>query len=376
MDFCFFCVRLFCPSSKIPKGLDRNTRPAENWESGTFLTNIPTVGDAVTSELCPQCSKLDLDAAFSIERLEGPKELFSTSSDQRVQSCKLCNFLEILTSAQPYYKITFYKDVVGAGKQSEFSERWFAYPQVFRLPPTVVLKSESYESGEFIASQNTHSSPVRLLNPNLINFELVGNWLSVCREKHSEGCTVHSSTPVSYMKVIDCNSHRLVPAIGKQYVTLSYVWGTEQSAVPFSDDLPAALPPTIADAITVTLNLGYQFLWVDRYCINQADKTEAHAQIQRMGSIYQDSDLTIIAAAGQGPSYGLPGVGKRHRKPQPVARISGHLLVGALRNAKLSVEDSHWAKRGWTYQEALLSKRRLFFYRRTSIFRMPWHALL
>jgi hypothetical protein len=89
------------------------------------------------------------------------------------------------------------------------------------------------------------------------------------------------------MKVIDYKPHRLVPAMGKQYVALSYVWGTEEAAVQFSGIIPAELPPTIQDAITATLNLGYQFLWIDRYCINQSDSTEAQSQIKQMGFIYQ-----------------------------------------------------------------------------------------
>jgi hypothetical protein len=59
-----------------------------------------------------------------------------------------------------------------------------------------------------------------------------------------------------------------------------------------------------------------------------------------MGFIYQESDLTIIATAGTGPSYGLPGVSKRHRKPQPVVRTNVHLLIAALPNPISAVEKS------------------------------------
>jgi hypothetical protein len=67
--------------------------------------------------------------------------------------------------------------------------------------------------------------------------------------------------------------------MGKQYVALSYVWGTEETAIQFSETLPAELLLTIQDAITITLNFGYLFLWIDRYCINQSDNIEAHSQI-------------------------------------------------------------------------------------------------
>jgi hypothetical protein len=44
-----------------------------------------------------------------------------------------------------------------------------------------------------------------------------------------------------------------------------------------------------------------------------------------MDLIYNNSEVTIIAAAGQNPFYGLPGVSSRHRNPQVRAKIGKHL---------------------------------------------------
>jgi hypothetical protein len=60
-------------------------------------TNILENSAMVAAEACPGCSKLDLDAAFS---REGPQEVLSINRDQLVESCKLCNFLKIVTQAQ------------------------------------------------------------------------------------------------------------------------------------------------------------------------------------------------------------------------------------------------------------------------------------
>jgi len=68
------------------------------------------------------------------------------------------------------------------------------------------------------------------------------------------------------------------------------------------------LPLTIEDAITVTKAIRFQYLWVDQYCIDQGDENEKQRQIQQMNLIYKCADLTIIAAAGDGRNYGLPGV--------------------------------------------------------------------
>jgi NADH:ubiquinone oxidoreductase subunit 4 (subunit M) len=73
--------------------------------------------------------------------------------------------------------------------------------------------------------------------------------------------------------------------------------------------MPSQLPNTIKDAIAVTQQLGFRYLWIDRYCIDQQNQTHAMQQIEQMGSIYKYSEITIIAACGIDPSYGLPGIG-------------------------------------------------------------------
>lgn len=47
------------------------------------------------------------------------------------------------------------------------------------------------------------------------------------------------------------------------YVALSYVWGTAQFPGPEKQD--GQFPATIEDSIVVSLALGFEYLWVDRY---------------------------------------------------------------------------------------------------------------
>jgi hypothetical protein len=70
-------------------------------------------------------------------------------------------------------------------------------------------------------------------------------------------------------------------------------------------------------------------------------------------------ELTIIAAAGSDPHYGLPGV-SRTRNVQTTFTVANHVFV-AMEDPGLEIRTSHWNTRGWTYQEALLSRRRLVF---------------
>ena len=80
-----------------------------------------------------------------------------------------------------------------------------------------------------------------------------------------------------------------------------------------------------------------------------------------MDKVYLCAVITIIAAAGESANYGLPGVSNTLRRAQPYAMVRGHLLASTMLNSHMAIGSSRWATRGWTYQEAALSKRRLVF---------------
>jgi hypothetical protein len=51
------------------------------------------------------------------------------------------------------------------------------------------------------------------------------------------------------------------------------------------------------------------------------------SQIREMDRIYTQAELVIIAAAGNDPDYGLPGVSSRGRKPQATIQLDGTTFV-------------------------------------------------
>ncbi|KAK0750833.1 heterokaryon incompatibility protein-domain-containing protein, partial [Schizothecium vesticola] len=170
------------------------------------------------------------------------------------------------------------------------------------------------------------------------------------------------------MKLIDCQTHTIVSAApSMQYLALSYVWGQGPVEKYTYPHLPDPLPPTIKDAITVTLKLGYQYIWVDRYCIWQEDPAHKVSQILRMMDIYSRAVATIAAASGgPNPTYGLPGVSPsrgRQRHHQIAGRVGNRMLVSGAtdRKQKEAIEKSVWDSRAWTFQEAALSRRILYF---------------
>lgn len=170
------------------------------------------------------------------------------------------------------------------------------------------------------------------------------------------------------LMVIDCLSRRVVTAPpGCDYVALSYVWGSITSRrgnENFQLDLhEQSLPQTVQDAMNVVRVLGMKFLWVDRYCINGTEPAMKHHMINNMDSVYAEAYMTIVAASGSDDEHGLPSVSGSCK-----ALEGGHTppwdgvvctVVSPAHHEQIM--QSAWSTRGWTYQEGLLSRRRLIF---------------
>ena len=77
--------------------------------------------------------------------------------------------------------------------------------------------------------------------------------------------------------------------------------------------------------------------------------------------VYRNAQLTIIAAAGSDPEYGLPGVGERLRPRYISESIAGRLLHVVPPDPNQRLKESTWMTRAWVYQEAIFSRRRLIF---------------
>lgn len=106
---------------------------------------------------------------------------------------------------------------------------------------------------------------------------------------------------------------------------------TKEAIVPRAEGpSPTHISRTVGDAIKVTPSLGYRYLWVDKYCIDQADPQDLQKQLLQMGRIYACADATIVASAGNDANFGLPGVSKTLRFTPPPVKHNGRAWVPLL----------------------------------------------
>ena len=230
---------------------------------------------------------------------------------------------------------------VGEGRHGEVADRMF-----------VLSHKHVSVSENFISFRDTSGK---------VDLARINEWMRFCARNHG-GLCAESAALISNLKVIDCKARRVVdlPSSGTAYVTFSYVWGPAQVSDGVVGGTLQNVPAVIEDAIYITTQLNFRYLWIDRYCISNSDAGERHRLIQAMGSVYQNSELTIIAAAVDGPNFALPGV-RSGSRGEPPFHIGQYTLTPFNLMVKKEVNESKWASRGWTYQEALLARRRLIF---------------
>lgn len=211
---------------------------------------------------------------------------------------------------------------------------------------------------------------------------LLRAWIHECKEHHRH-TTCHPTKPMpgssilpAHIRAIDVASHALVeidPAVS-QYATLSYVWGDSTASYADVVDslgdsstprLPATVPQLILDAIAVCTVLAIPHLWVDLYCIHQADPALKAIEIALMGQIYRSSVITLVAGS---PNH-------RSLLPPPDTPAHEQLLFTVASTAlprKLTLITqpprllsqltvSPWTTRSWTFQEGHLAARVAFF---------------
>ena len=221
-----------------------------------------------------------------------------------------------------------------------------------------------------------------------------------------------------YLSGSDESSVRLVQILDQDcpiYMTLSHCWGPNMpkkcltTNFNFEQRLESLcvsiLPPSFRDAIEITRRLGVHFLWIDTLCIVQDSEKDWAIESIKMGSIYRNSMLNIAASHAQNSFGGC--FNQQSISRDRAAMASSHDLLfddsieitgmdsrginttlilypqdhGAMLK---NLNESPLEKRGWTFQERVLSPRTINFTSTQVIWecrneylfedRIPWRA--
>ncbi|VUC30106.1 unnamed protein product [Clonostachys rosea] len=181
-----------------------------------------------------------------------------------------------------------------------------------------------------------------------------------------------------------------------RYMALSYCWGSkeeaEQQLKTKSGSLTRhlnrvdveKLPKTVADAIQLCKLLEIRYLWVDSLCIIQDDINDWAQEASAMAMVYSNSYITLCILRGSSCLDGFfeskyaPRTLKVHFSSVLDPTVTGKLYLRMLQppgekidrnpafgnRAKIPADEdlqgAAWYTRGWTFQEAKLSSRKLY----------------
>ncbi|QPC68843.1 hypothetical protein HYE67_011074 [Fusarium culmorum] len=180
------------------------------------------------------------------------------------------------------------------------------------------------------------------------------------------------SSPGGSPRVKLVNTVNLDPST--RYSALTHRWGAVQPLmllkareVAFHDNIPfSSIPATFQDAIKLANDIGIEYVWIDSLCIIQDSKDDWQTEAARMSSVYSQSYVTIAATAAQDSAAGLKDQNSMLRYPCEITPswtgFEDEIPSGPVRIIIRSgfcdeVLSKPLFRRGWTFQEWILSPR-------------------
>ncbi|KAI1445845.1 heterokaryon incompatibility protein-domain-containing protein [Annulohypoxylon stygium] len=171
---------------------------------------------------------------------------------------------------------------------------------------------------------------------------------------------------------------------GSRYCALSYCWGDvkpdclttkatlaqRQSSIPWS-----TLPQTFQDAIYWARSAGIDYLWIDSVCIIQGDRDDWVRESGKLFQVYQNSYVTIVAAVGKDPTFGLFSAYSERPELKPLVTLRRESTGSSWPLYIRKAQHEHFydwenlnmrealppLKRAWCYQERLISPRIILY---------------
>jgi hypothetical protein len=207
--------------------------------------------------------------------------------------------------------------------------------------------------------------------------ELAKGWLDNCRGHHNcqaERRLTTSSTNPTRVLYVERTSGGLLkarlhyPSMTKvlDYLTLSHVWGTRKFVVLTKENHDAFLKGIVItdlsknfqDALHVTTELGFSFLWIDSLCIIQDDPEDWVTESKHMAQIYKNAVCNICAAVSTSATTGFLPEQRVLPSRLPMVRLG---KVGPI-GSQLASDWEPWGnlreaelyQRAWVLQEQVL----------------------
>ncbi|KAH7625578.1 heterokaryon incompatibility protein-domain-containing protein, partial [Sordaria sp. MPI-SDFR-AT-0083] len=245
-----------------------------------------------------------------------------------------------------------------------------------------------------------HLLPKRLPDGSREAFGLVCHWLNDCLENYPE-CKGGNFESLSTRLIDVGRSEPLTPRIyvpvspqttaKTPYRTLSRPWALTGDSLRLTteniDEWQAGgipldgLAQTFCNAMRITHQLGYRYIWIDSLCIMQDSHEDWNREAHTMASVYGNSLLTIFATRiGKtdtcfatrnpleiypcGPTL-TPEALLRHGG-DGASTISSFFAVSERQKDKIRMLSDTWNQppllcRGWVFQERLLSCRIIYY---------------
>lgn len=387
-----------------------DNRPNENVPE---LSEEPTAGSEVpTIAICEKCRNLNpKDAEFS-----NPYVWSSSLPSSAPTSCQFCQFIYDAAismvpslASEPQIHASLQSppehNRIDLGFGGRLSMQIYSRPStlpVLRLwkhaRSTVVNRMSRTEIHHHPKSHKPCADLTDISRDD--SFDFVLNRLQHCKQNHPR-CSQPNAIfhPSRLIHCADMNGQlqlreydEMVPDSSPiRYVALSYCWGSSALFKTTRTNIDrlkqrfslSDLPKTIQDAIRVTQRLGIPYIWIDALCIVQDDAADWEKESGMMADVYSNAHVTLAALSAAPVTEGF-----LHLRRSPVRltrtwsggngvttvlvaqeKIRTGLHASSLQDdwsPVLGIQEGDYdpvQKRGWCFQEEILSRRFLAYSR-------------